>query len=587
VLTVICVTWVVPVLVFFTSIIGWQYFVGNRSVPDGMCYVQYMEDAIFNFFLQFGYFWITLTVMCSLYAGIYRVALRLQRQAEAKHQRRAAMLLSVAGGTTSKMGVETTQQQQLTTMVTAAVDQHITIQQPNGSNTAGGDQRAEAGNNVAEVQLPVTSTSPQSTNKKEHRRLQRKRSKKRHQHRDQNEDDDDNDDDDDHCSSFAFSSDSDQVEVDDVRVSERSARQTSAITVARQRSKASGRASKKIRRRVTRHTSPVVAVERAVQFIAEQRRSAGDIHQPETEIPTSVPNISDYSAGQPCTLGSVHHPGASFNAVYGGCGFAVETPVSRCQLDHQCVFEAWRRPRPRLSPVWVRREMGGPYKQRTDFDNGKNDLVESNSATHVVVVDDRDGRATCGCNNLSSALADVNCLSPRSPDLAVDATTDLRGPISVAAETTPVTAGRRKGRSQRRSSGTRRSATDSRRKPFSLIAALRRLSQARRCRGDNETVASTLPTTAAPRTCKNENRARKALRTITIILGAFVLCWTPWHVLSMIMGFCLPCVEPVIYDISYWLCYLNSPINPFCYAFANQQFKKTFLRIFRGDWHRT
>jgi len=46
VLTVICVTWVVPVLVFFTSIIGWQYFVGKRTVPDGMCYVQYMEDSI-------------------------------------------------------------------------------------------------------------------------------------------------------------------------------------------------------------------------------------------------------------------------------------------------------------------------------------------------------------------------------------------------------------------------------------------------------------------------------------------------------------------------------------------------------------
>ena len=86
---------------------------------------------------------------------------------------------------------------------------------------------------------------------------------------------------------------------------------------------------------------------------------------------------------------------------------------------------------------------------------------------------------------------------------------------------------------------------------------------------------------------KSENRARKALRTITVILGAFVFCWTPWHILSLIIGFCPNCVPGVLYDISYWLCYLNSPINPFCYALANQQFKKTFARILRLDWHRT
>jgi len=93
-------------------------------------------------------------------------------------------------------------------------------------------------------------------------------------------------------------------------------------------------------------------------------------------------------------------------------------------------------------------------------------------------------------------------------------------------------------------------------------------------------------------TSKSENRARKALRTITVILGAFIICWIPWHVLSMIIGFYSDenlsvYVKGIMYDVSYWLCYLNSPINPFCYALANQQFKKTFSRILKMDWHRT
>ena len=92
---------------------------------------------------------------------------------------------------------------------------------------------------------------------------------------------------------------------------------------------------------------------------------------------------------------------------------------------------------------------------------------------------------------------------------------------------------------------------------------------------------------------RQENHARKSLRTITSILGAFVFCWTPWHVLSLVIGFCLDsksCDVPQalynLYDLSYWLCYLNSPINPFCYALANKQFRKAFVRILRLDWRR-
>lgn len=82
---------------------------------------------------------------------------------------------------------------------------------------------------------------------------------------------------------------------------------------------------------------------------------------------------------------------------------------------------------------------------------------------------------------------------------------------------------------------------------------------------------------------KSENRARKALKTISIILGAFAACWTPYHVIAIIASFCPACINVHLYMFSYFLCYLNSPINPFCYAASNMQFKNAFKRIMKGD----
>ena len=389
--------------------------------------------------------------MCILYAGIYRVALRLQRQAEAKHraaraallpywsisrirrtapvwtilvatfpavktrseakhQRRAAMLMSAAGGAVGKVAVEVThpvggcrhfrfrsvevthqQQQQGTTLAAVvAADQHNSTQQQNDGVAVGGGGGGGEGtaNNVADVQSPPPPVvSPTPNRKKERRRPHDKRSKKRHQQHDHHDDDDDS-------SSLAFSSDSEPGDVDHRRGSGRAPAAVAAVPAPS--SKAPGRTSKKTRRRATRHTSPVVAVERAVQFIAEQRRTAAadDIRRPEAEMLTSMCSVSDCLARQqPSGVAAT----SSVGPAHGGCGgFAVEAPVSRCQLDHQCVFEAWRRPLPRLSPVWVRRQAGGACRQRGvgsgggGCDDGRVDVVGSTSATHVVVVEEQD-----------------------------------------------------------------------------------------------------------------------------------------------------------------------------------------------------
>jgi len=82
---------------------------------------------------------------------------------------------------------------------------------------------------------------------------------------------------------------------------------------------------------------------------------------------------------------------------------------------------------------------------------------------------------------------------------------------------------------------------------------------------------------------KTENRAKKALKTISLILGAFVTCWTPYHILAIIASFAPNAINVHVYMFAYFLCYANSPINPFCYAASNQQFKTVFKRIMRGD----
>ncbi|XP_044141596.1 5-hydroxytryptamine receptor 1D [Bufo gargarizans] len=78
-------------------------------------------------------------------------------------------------------------------------------------------------------------------------------------------------------------------------------------------------------------------------------------------------------------------------------------------------------------------------------------------------------------------------------------------------------------------------------------------------------------------------RERKATKTLGIILGAFIVCWLPFFVVSLVLPICRDACwfHPLLFDFFTWLGYFNSLINPVIYTAFNEDFKQAFEKLIR------